>query len=78
MELFKDSLFVSLLIVAVVLITHILISVLFANKMQEIADEKEYDGSVWGWSFFLNLTSGIVGMLVSALIVIALPTNKNL
>lgn len=77
MELFSDSLFVVLLIVAIVLVIHILISVLFANKMQEIADEKRYDGSIWGWCFFLPLVAWIIGMLVSVLIVIALPTKNS-
>ncbi len=75
MDLLDTSMLVVLIIIAIVLIIHILICVLFANKMQEITDAKNYDGSVWGWSFFLVFVSGIMGMIVSALMVNALPST---
>lgn len=43
----QSILFVGIFIV-IVLVIHILIEVLFSNKMQEIADLKNYEGSIWG------------------------------
>lgn len=68
----KSILFVGIFI-AIVLVVHILISVLFANKMQEITDLKNYEGSIWGWCFLLVFVSGIMGMLISVLMANAIP-----
>lgn len=68
----KSILFVGIFI-AIVLVVHILISVLFANKMQEITDLKNYEGSICGWCFLLVFVSGIMGMLISVLMANAIP-----
>lgn len=75
MEILEDSLLVSLILIAIVLVIHILICVLFANKIQEIVDAKNYDGTMWGWSFFLAFVFSAMGMVISALMVNALPTT---
>lgn len=64
------------IIIAIILLIHVLFAVLFANKLQDIADTKAYEGSIWGWTFVLTLFMSVAGMFLSALILIGLP-NKN-
>lgn len=77
-ELITDIGIASIVIGAIILVLHILIAVLFANKIQDIADTKAYEGSLWGWTFFLTVILSVVGMLISVLMLNALPnTNHN-
>ncbi len=73
MNLIDASVLFWIIVIAIILIIHILIAVIFANKMQEITDLKNYDGSIWGWSFFLVFVLGVAGMVVSTLMAIAIP-----
>lgn len=76
MDFLKDIDIALVIIIAIVALIHILFAVLFANKLQDIADTKAYEGSIWGWTFVLTLLMSVAGMLISVLILLALP-NKN-
>lgn len=77
MELFDKLSLTMIIIVAIIIVIGVLIATLYANKMQEIAELKGYEGSVWGWNFFLVFFLGVFGMGIGALMVIALPKNEN-
>ena len=77
MELFDNFNLVIIVIIAIAIVIGVLIAALYANKMQEIAELKGYEGSVWGWNFFLVFFLGVFGMGIGALMVIALPKNEN-
>lgn len=75
-ELITDIGIASIVVGAIILLLHILMAVLFANKIQDIADTKEYEGSLWGWTFFLTVVLSVVGMLISVLMLNALPNKE--
>lgn len=77
MELFDKLNLAVIVIVAIIIVIRMLIATLYANKMQEIAELKGYEGSVWGWNFFLVFCLGVFGMGIGVLMVIALPKNEN-
>lgn len=55
MNLIDASVLFWIIVIAIILIIHILIAVIFANKMQEITDLKNYDGNIWDGVSFLFL-----------------------
>lgn len=65
-----------IIVTVVVLIIKFVVAILYANKLDEISNSKNADVSIWGWTMFLTLFFGIVGMLIAALLEIAIPNDN--
>ncbi len=60
-----------------VIVVRIVVACLFSNKMEEIVNTKEADVGILGWSLILTLFCGLLGMLIVALMVIAIPDCRS-
>lgn len=56
------------------IIIKLIIAFLITNKLEEIILLKKADINVWGLMLFLNFFFGIVGVIISVLITIAIPS----
>ncbi len=62
------------------LVIRIIVAYMFANKMEEIVNLKQADINIFAWSMILSLFCGLLGMLITVLMVISIPdcqTNNN-
>lgn len=57
----------------VFLVIRIIVAYMFANKMEEIVDLKQADINIFAWSMILSLFCGLLGMLITVLMVISIP-----
>ncbi len=55
------------------LVIRIIVAYMFANKMEEIVDLKQADINIFAWSMILSLFCGLLGMLITVLMVISIP-----
>ncbi len=55
------------------LVIRIIVAYLFANKMEEIVNLKQADINIFAWSMILSLFCGLLGMLITVLMVISIP-----
>lgn len=65
------------LAIILVLVVRIVVACLFSNKMEEIVNTKEADVTIFGWSMILTLFCGLIGMLITVLMVIAIPDCRS-
>lgn len=65
------------LAIILVLVVRIVVACLFSNKMEEIVNTKEADVTIFGWSMILILFCGLIGMLITVLMVIAIPDCRS-
>ncbi len=55
------------------LVIRIIVAYMFANKMEEIVNLKQADINIFAWSMILSLFCGLLGMLITVLMVISIP-----
>lgn len=55
------------------LVIRIIVAYMFANKMEEIVNLKQADINIFAWSMILTLFCGLIGMLITVLMVISIP-----
>lgn len=60
--------------VMAIIIIKLIIAFLITNKLEEIILLKKADINTWGLMLFLNFFFGIVGVIISVLITIAIPS----